>query len=213
MSTPKKKFYVVWEGKTPGIYRSWAECQAVTNGHPGAKYKAFPTLESAKAAFEEGPAEHWGTGKFVSALSPKTLVLIGDPVPDSLCVDAALNTNTHVMEYRGVWYRDRTVAFQEGPFESNTVNIGEFLALVHALTFFAERSLNSTIYSDSQTALAWVKKQSVNSKPIREGQIDKEVHMLTTKALRWLDNNKYSNAILKWNTEAWGENPADYGRK
>ena len=29
----------------------------------------------------------------------------------------------------------------------------------------------------------------------------------------WLRANAYSNRVLKWDTEAWGENPADFGRK
>ncbi|MCX6055609.1 MAG: hypothetical protein NTZ74_11975 [Chloroflexi bacterium] len=34
-----------------------------------------------------------------------------------------------------------------------------------------------------------------------------------TRAEDWLDNNEYSNKLLKWDTIAWGEIPADYGRK
>lgn len=213
VSAPKKKFYVVWEGKTPGVYRSWAECQAVIRGHPGAKFKSFPTLDSANVAYEEGATEYWGTGKFVSGLPPETLALVGDPVADSLCVDAALNADTKVLEYRGVWYRDRSIVFQQGPFESDTVNVGEFLAIVHALGFLTQQSLGSAIYTDSRTAMAWVRKKAVKSKSMEAGQTDEKLRELVTRALRWLENNAYRNEILKWESAAWGENPADYGRK
>jgi ribonuclease HI len=29
----------------------------------------------------------------------------------------------------------------------------------------------------------------------------------------WLAGRRYANKILKWETEAWGEIPADFGRK
>jgi hypothetical protein len=33
------------------------------------------------------------------------------------------------------------------------------------------------------------------------------------RANKWLHSNTYNNPILKWKTEKWGENPADFGRK
>jgi ribonuclease HI len=33
------------------------------------------------------------------------------------------------------------------------------------------------------------------------------------RAERWLHNNEIANPILKWETKAWGEIPADFGRK
>lgn len=42
-----QKFYAVKKGKTPGIYRSWAECKNQVHGYPGALYKSF--LSSAEA--------------------------------------------------------------------------------------------------------------------------------------------------------------------
>ena len=51
----KQKFYVVWEGGTPGIYTSWTECQLQTKGYEGAKYKSFSTHEEAERAFHSSP--------------------------------------------------------------------------------------------------------------------------------------------------------------
>lgn len=36
---------------------------------------------------------------------------------------------------------------------------------------------------------------------------------LVKRAETWLANNSYPNRIIKWNTEKWGEIPADFGRK
>ena len=38
----KQKYYVVWEGVTPGIYSSWTDCQLQTKGYEGAKYLVVP---------------------------------------------------------------------------------------------------------------------------------------------------------------------------
>ena len=45
----KKNFYAVKVGKTPGIYKTWPECQANTSGFPGAVFKGFETLAEAQA--------------------------------------------------------------------------------------------------------------------------------------------------------------------
>ena len=46
----KQKFYVVWEGVTPGVYTSWTDCQLQIKGYEGAKYKSFDTREEAERA-------------------------------------------------------------------------------------------------------------------------------------------------------------------
>lgn len=43
----KTDFYVVKKGRNPGIYKSWAECEAQIKGYPGAIYKKFVTYEEA----------------------------------------------------------------------------------------------------------------------------------------------------------------------
>ena len=35
---------------------------------------------------------------------------------------------------------------------------------------------------------------------------------LIERGEQWLKKNTYKNPILKWNTEEWGEIPADFGR-
>ena len=182
-------------------------------GHANAKYKSFPTLESAAKACREGPDDYWGTGKFVSPLSDVELAAIGQPITNSMCVDAAWNAETKAMEYRGVWHHDRSIAFQQGPFARATNNIGEFLAIVHGLALMAKRSIDWPIYSDSKTAISWVGKKNVRSKSMQKGETSEQINDLVTRALRWLNENEYGNDILKWETAAWGEVPADFGRK
>lgn len=209
----KQKYYVVWEGFKPGVYTTWAEAQAATKGYSNAKFKSFPTREAAETAYKVGPAEYWGTSKFVSGLSPKELAAIGVPQPKALCVDAAWNSETKVLEYRGVWCKQGSLVFQQGPLEAGTANIGEFLAIVHALGILKKKSLNAAVYSDSQTARKWVRDKKVNSKSMQTGKTSTEINELVQRALGWLDENEYTNKILIWESKAWGEIPADYDRK
>ncbi|UQV22485.1 ribonuclease H family protein [Vibrio sp. J383] len=46
-----KKYYVVWNGRTPGIFTTWNECKSQVDGFAGARYKSFQTLGEAESAF------------------------------------------------------------------------------------------------------------------------------------------------------------------
>jgi len=46
-----KKFYVVWQGRETGIFTDWNTCKKQVDKFAGAKYKSFPTLKEAEAAF------------------------------------------------------------------------------------------------------------------------------------------------------------------
>lgn len=215
MVKKKPKFYVVWEGKKPGVFEQWSDCQASIKGFSGAKFLSFPTLAAAQAAYEDGHADHWGQKKKKAAiiLTPEQLATIGMPIEEALCVDAACNSQTMVMEYRGVWYADRAVYFSAGPHPGGTNNIGEFLAIVHGIAQLAKDGKTVPIYSDSRTAIAWVERKVVNSQTRKRGDTSTKVNRLVDRALKWLTENSYPNEILKWRTDVWGEVPADYGRK
>ena len=136
----KQKFYVVWSGVTPGIYRTWTECQLQTKGYAGAKYKSFDTLQEAEEAFASSPAEY-----IRPAGTPQAPRQAAGPClpPDlkgqALAVDAACSGNPGKMEYRGVHLPSFQQAFHFGPLYG-TNNIGEFLAIVHALAGCARKN-------------------------------------------------------------------------
>lgn len=75
----KASFYAVKTGKAPGIYTTWAECEAQVKGFPGAEYKKFSDEEEAKKfAFPEQeveeeliPEEEAGPYKFDSSIKIK----------------------------------------------------------------------------------------------------------------------------------------------
>ena len=129
---PGKKFYVVWEGRTPGIYDNWSDAKAQVDQFTGAKYKSFDSIMDAQKYFREGYKAYYQEHPIIPTEKP-TFASSTDlkPVLDSICVDAACNMVTRVMEYRGVDTRTGQVIFHRGPFNGGTNNMGEFLALVH----------------------------------------------------------------------------------
>ena len=142
-----------------------------------------------------------------------TTPAVGYPTQHALVVDAAWNTKTGDMEYQGRHLKSGQLVFKKGPFQDATNNIGEFLAIVHALALAQKSNLgNIPIYSDSMTAISWVKRKKANTKLVATER-NKEVFELIERAENWLNNHTFSNPVLKWITEQWGENPADFGRK
>ena len=116
------------------------------------------------------------------------------------------------MEYRGVHLPSGKQTFHFGPVQG-TNNIGEFLAIVHALALLKQKNLpNMPIYSDSRTAQIWVQKKKCKTTLERTPQTEKLFDIIA-RAERWLQTNTYTNPILKWDTDNWGEIPADFGRK
>ena len=208
----KKKYYVVWQGNQPGIYDSWTECQLQIKGFPNAKYKSFKTREEAEQAYTAG---YSFTPKSASAGSKKpTSVPAGsrqDIVWDSIAVDAACSGNPGVMEYQGVDTKSGMQIFHQ-KFSLGTNNIGEFLAIVHALAMFKQQGKDTPIYTDSRIAMGWVKRKKAKT-TLKHSPKTAKLHELIQRAETWLKNNTYKNPILKWETESWGEIPADFGRK
>ena len=209
----KQKYYVVWRGKNPGVYDSWDDCKEQITGYKNAQYKSFSSLSEAKKAFDGSYEEFKGVKKGGKAeLSAIDLIKIGEPNYHSISVDAASSGNPGKMEYQGVDTRSKKKLFKQGPFEEGTNNIGEFLAIVHALAYLKKRSSDRIIYSDSRTAMSWVRKKKCNTKLVPSPK-NKELFDLIERATDWLNTNSYNTPIVKWETRAWGEIPADFGRK
>lgn len=212
MGKQKNNFYVVWKGLRPGVYSNWSECQKQIIGFPDAKYKGFKTQQLAQKAFEEGPENYWGKNVIETTLSPAELKRIGTPIEDSIVVDAAHSSSSNQVEYKGIYLRTGEIVFQNGPYEDGTNNIGEFLAIVHALAYLKKKNSTIPVYSDSLYARQWVKDKEARTNNERT-ESNRELFRLLDRAVQWLKDNNYQNKVLKWETKAWGENPADFGRK
>ncbi len=210
----KNKFYVVWEGRSTGVFSSWWDCKKQVDGY-SAKYKGFPTKAEAEKAFLEGPEKYWGKGgKAKPKMSAEELKKYGKPELHSMSVDAAWNSVKKDMEYRGVYTDGGMELFRMGPYPDGTNNVGEFLALVHGLALMKQsKDFNfPIIYSDSRTAISWVKNKKAKTTLERTPKNGK-LFELIERAEKWLKSNTYTTQIRKWETKAWGEIPADFGRK
>ncbi len=203
---------MVWKGKKPGIYESWDDCKAQIEGYKGAQYKSFQDFSEAKKAFNSNYLEYKGSSKGKKELSVEERLRIGEPNYHSISVDAASSGNPGKMEYQGVDTKTKKVLFKQGPYTEGTNNIGEFLALVHGLAFLKQNKSNRIIYSDSRIAIGWVRKKKCGTK-LKKNQKNAKLFELIKRAEEWLKKNRYNTPIVKWETKAWGEIPADFGRK
>lgn len=204
----KQKYYVVWNGLRTGIFNSWEECQAQIKGVKQALYKSFDSLAEAERAYTKPPQLYIGTNAHKTA---KRKELPANVAREALAVDAACSGNPGQMEYRGVYLATEQEIFHFGPV-FGTNNIGEFLAIVHALALLKQKGSNMPIYSDSRNAILWVNKRCCKTKLPRTPETE-ELFAMIERAENWLKNNCYQNSIIKWETEIWGEIPADFGRK
>ena len=222
----KNKYYVVWKGHSPGVYDSWEACKKEVENFPGALYKGFPTKESAEEAFKKGRDDRLEVrGKkppLTSHLSPLTSP---PPLSPAIAVDAACSGNPGKMEYQGVFVdfgtepATTTTLFKSPVFENGTNNIGEFLAIVHALAWQKQKKVFYPIYSDSVNAQKWVREKQCRTK-LQPNDKNAYLFELVERAEKWLrENDEWMRQnslripVLKWKTEIWGEIPADYGRK
>ena len=220
MAKQKAKFYVVWQGREAGIYDSWAACEAQVKG-VAAKYKGFATRTEAEKAFTEGfekyisfdlSVENEQTASIVRGTnSPEEMLQQGVKLP-ALAVDAACSGNPGMMEFRGVIADTGTQVFHRGPYVDGTNNIGEFLALVLGLAYLKREKLNWALYSDSKTAISWVRQKQCKTK-LEWSNKNQDLLFAVRAAEKWLHENTWTTAIYKWETEQWGEIPADFGRK
>ena len=127
-------------------------------------------------------------------------------------VDAACSGNPGPMEYQAIDLATGAQVFHFGPVHG-TNNIGEFLAIVHALALLDKQGVTGkTIYSDSHNAILWVQKRQCKTKLERTPQTE-QLYQIIARAETWLRTHQIVNTVVKWETKRWGEVPADFGRK
>lgn len=203
MAEKKRKWYVVLKGRTPGVYASWPEAQEQINGVEGAVFKGFESESEAQEAFRKKRFPGNSAAKAGPSRPPQGHFVI---------VDASSLGVPGPTEYQGFLMPEKKRLFGVH-IGLATNNIGEFLAIVHALAMLKQQGYPELpIYSDSVTALSWVRNKKVKSN-LEQDPSTREAWKLVQRAVVWLHENNFRNPVLKWETEHWGENPADYGRK
>lgn len=194
----KIKFYVVFEGREPGIYDNWIECEKQVKGYKGAKFKSYESPSLAHFAWED-----W--------IKKAAVSMTGSPIWNSISVDASCIGNPGIMEFRGVMTDTREVLFAK-KYPVGTNNIGEFLGLVTGLVYCKTKAIDLPIYTDSMTALSWVEKRKCNTGFFTSTDAA-TLQTTVNNAESILAKYVFKTQILKWDTKSWGEIPADYGRK
>lgn len=205
----KHKFYVVWKGRKPGIYTSWTETEKQVKGSVGAEFKAFGSLVEAETAFRSTYEAYKGKSSSLGKWRDASV----QPILPSICVDSAYGGSPSQLEYRGVFTESGQQIFHFGPFPDGTNNVGEFLAIVHALTWMTKHKSKLPVYSDSENGIAWVYTGKCRTN-LRHTAYNAPLFVMIRSAENWLAENELDDdAVLKWDTALWGEIPADFGRK
>lgn len=219
----RNKFYVVWEGWHPGVYDNWEDAHEQVIDYPGARYKGFESAAAAAQAFRENDRKGGGIslGKLLAHAGGTGTGRGESPdwhkIPeidtDAWAVDASCLGNPGVMEYRGLDLHTGRELFRVGPFEQATNNLGEFLAIVHAMALMTQRGEQHTIYSDSVSGMAWARNRKIRT-TLERTAANERLFVLLERALIWLNTHpSHGISVLKWQTDRWGEIPADFGRK
>ncbi len=202
---------MVWVGRKTGIFEDWETAKAQVFSYAAARYKSFESKEEAVKAFKEGTVRT--DPEKQNSPRSRTRIISANINYNSICVDAACSGNPGDMEYRCVDTQTKEQIFHQGPFKEGTNNIGEFLGLVHALALLKKNNREELIiYTDSLTAIAWVRNKKAKT-TLKETKRNAIIFELIDRAEAWLKENTFKNQILKWETEIWGEIPADFGRK
>jgi len=217
-----KRYYVVWKGRCPGVYNDLNDAMEQVDDFPGAMFKSYDSPQAAAEAYRKGSVreDKKELGNLLLNAQRRNMPDSGKPdymtIPeidlDGWAVDAACSGNPGRMEYRGVELMTGRELFRVGPIEHSTNNIGEFLAIVHALALMESRGETHTIYSDSKTGMAWVRDRKIKTTLKRTPASERGFQMME-RALSWLNSHRYTVKIRKWDTDNWGEIPADFGRK
>ena len=203
------------------MYDNWDEAKEQTSGFPGAMCKAFSSSAEAAEAYRKftGSEDSDELFRLISMAShtqnnQDNSSYRDNPEidQDAWAVDASCLRNPGVMEYRGVNLKTGEVIFQKGPFEDATNNIGEYLALVHAMALMTQRGEFHNIYSDSKTAISWYRNRRIKTQ-LQQTPRNAKVFELLARASIWVNTHHFPAKVIKWDTDRWGEIPADYGRK
>jgi len=123
---------------------------------------------------------------------------------NGISVDGGTEGNPGPCFYRGVDIKTGEVLFYKN-LGMGTNNVAEFLGVIRAIHYCEKNNIEPNIWSDSVTAIAWVRNKK--HKSTFKGDVTKRLD----DACDYLLNKNVT--INKWRTKEWGEIPADFGRK
>jgi len=182
-------YYVVFEGWVPGIYDDVIKFKMNTNGYPKANFRKFNSREDAQRAFQQYQHKN-----------PKTIFekLCKKNEHPAIYTDVRCWSNPGAASYKSILIgNDGIQILLTDELSYSTSNVTEFMALANTLIHCKENNINTRIYTKSTTAISWVKKRSCNT-DLTFNQQTKATHKRIENAVRWLEDNQYDNAVLKY---------------
>jgi ribonuclease HI len=207
------KYYVVFAGRNPGVYDTWEECNKQVNGYSGAVFRSYRTKAEAEKALDTYNSNK-GAEKAPASLNNAEAAPTSRPTT-GIFTDGACSGNPGPMAYRVIRIRESTApeTIAEQSFEKGTNNVAEFLALVAALK--ETQDSHELVYTDSTNAITWIARRGCNT----HSSLSEDAQRAVNDAVEWLKSLPQEQRasmearIKKWDTQAWGEIPADFGRK
>lgn len=192
------KYYAVKVGKKIGIYYSWEDCKEQVNGYPKAVYKSFTDIVEAN--------------NFISATTVvKPKIPATTYSKNSINCDGAYSSSTGIMEFK-IQDTKSGDLIRKKLYSCGTNNIAEFLGLCYAMKYLdMTNSRKTIIYTDSITAISWVKNKNINT--VFDYKSNDRLNRDVEECLYFIRNTDSTFNIKKWDTVNWGEIPSDFGRK
>lgn len=126
---------------------------------------------------------------------------------EGITVDAAHSEKKRITEYQVVDLKTGDRLFYNN-LGNQTTNIGEFLGLMASIKYIIENDFHPRIvYTDSVTAITWFNNKKTASKKKNTELQRSEIF------LKVMDCDVSTIEVKHWNTNEWGEIPADFGNK
>ena len=161
--------------------------------------------------------------RFTNAIASKSVATGTVKIPPGTVVVDCSKTGQHLIgptEWRGMIALDDgawSECFHSPLFPRGHNNVGEFLAILDALRLVHAGTISaSKIYTDSRTALSWVRNRKIKSKFDAATEFDPAFCKVLGESVAWMESAAFrtlSQAVHHWPTSQWGDIPADFQRK
>jgi ribonuclease HI len=162
-----KKFYVVWNGRSTGIFGDWATTHPLIDGHPGARYKSFATRTEAEQAFRAGAPAQRKPGPRAANKATSTESDIGAAAFDTVIFcDGACEPNPGKAGSGMAVYRDGSLTeLWHGLYNPAGTNNTAELSALHQALLLAQTEIDAgrtvQVRSDSSYGLNAVTKWAI----------------------------------------------------